>query len=282
MNPENLYQEQGSNDLIPFPGEFTKLVKLTLIAYKKNFSAFLSFSIIQAVPNIIVSLLIFFTIQNEINGLFNEIELAEEDISKILSLTVNFFSENSDFILVALLPLFIVNGIASVASNGGFLLGAAQFCNNEKVNSTFCLNYVFSRIHKLIAANLLVFLLFIIPIILMLFLVGIPLLIYLAVRLWFVNSSIMIENKNVFDSINNSWDLVQQRWWITLGTGFGILFLSQSAYIIVTSAITIIFSINPTSVISLLLNSFVSLFIIPVSTIATGIYYIGLRESKLN
>ena len=280
MNPENLHQEQGSNDLIPFPGEFTKLVKLTLNAYKQNFPAFLSLSIIQSVPNLIVSLLIFFTIQNDIVDLFNAIELAGEDFSITWTLMTNFFSENLNFILIALLPLFIVQGISSVVSNGGILLGSAQFCSQEKVSATICLNYVFSRVHKLIAANLLVFLLLIIPIILVLFIVGIPILIYLVVRLWFVNSSIMIENKNVFDSINNSWELVQQRWWVTFVTGLGILFLSGILNLILTSTISLIFSINPASVNSLFLNSFVSLFIIPISTIATGIYFIGLRESK--
>jgi len=270
----------NQNNLIPFPGEFTKLVKLTFEAYKKNFGAFLSLSIIQAVPNLIISLLIFFTIRTEITVLFINIENAEEDANLIWTLISNFLSKNSSFILIALLPLFLVSGISSLICSGGILLGSAQFCSNEKVSATICLNYVFSRIHKLIAANLLMILLLIIPIILILFIFGIPIFLFLAIRLWFVNSSIMLENKNVLDSINYSWELTQQRWWITFGTVFGIFCLSYFSQQIFFSIINSIFPV--TSVNSILLISLTSLFFIPLTTISTAIYFIGLRESKQN
>ena len=90
----------------------------------------------------------------------------------------------------------------------------------------------------------------------------------------------MLENKNVLDSINYSWELTQQRWWITFGTVFGIFCLSYFSQQIFFSIINSIFSV--TSVNSILLISLTSLFFIPLTTISTAIYFIGLRESKQN
>ena len=96
--------------------------------------------------------------------------------------------------------------------------------------------------------------------------------IYLIVRLLFINQAIVIDNKDVFSSLNTSWNLTENKWWNTF---FFILVLGIIAFAAHTPHLLIDF-LPLKGVYTFLVTTFIFTF----SNLALTFYYLELRKRK--
>lgn len=250
---------------LPRPGEIGKLISTSVNAYRANFFSFLTLALISSVPATILlsfgdGLLTYFTSFME-NDPINSSSLSEP---------------NWGFIV----PLMILAVIGEIISTAAIIFGSAQHMNDEKVNVATCISYSSSSIFRLIGVMLVFAIVLIIPGILSVFFVGIPILIFFIVKLWFLTCFVMVENAGITDAVRRSWSLVQSKWWITFGTGVVVIIIT-----IVTSAALSYIAVQLGSllgneVFTHVLRGLTTTLIAPFQAISTGIYFLGLRESK--
>ena len=206
----------------PKPGQLVDLVSLSFTAYKKNFKSFLILAAISGLPTLIIWFMIRTLFETELASLndlqrYNDTQLSENLMSEIKAIPI--------WKLFTLCFLIIIMFVTNLISGLSMVVGSAQFANAEKVSTVICLNYTLSRLWKLCLLSLFLIGLLIIPLILSLLLIGIPILVYLFVRWYFALPSLVLDNTSITASIQRSWDLVDGKWWITLGTGMVIFIL---------------------------------------------------------
>tara|TARA_B100000686_G_scaffold233283_1_gene240941 strand:+ start:6571 stop:7230 length:660 start_codon:yes stop_codon:yes gene_type:complete len=197
---------------------------------------------------------------------YTDTQLSENLMSEIKAIPI--------WKLFTLCFLIVIMFVTNLISGLSMVVGSAQFADAEKVSTVICLNYTLSRLWKLCLLSLFLIGLLIIPFILSLLLIGIPILVYLFVRWYFALPSLVLENTSITGSIQRSWDLVDGKWWITLGTGMVIFILMT---IPTYSLNLLLLSLNPESL-NLIAEVFVSTLISPFHAIATGLYFFSLKK----
>ena len=264
---ESGYEEQPW----PKPGQLVDLVSLSFTAYKKNFKSFLILASISGIPTLIIWFMIRTLFETELASLndlqqYTDTQLSENLMSEIKAIPI--------WKLFTLCFLIIIMFVTNLISGLSMVVGSAQFADAEKVSTVICLNYTLSRLWKLCLLSLFLIGLLIIPFILSLLLIGIPILVYLFVRWYFALPSLVLENTSITGSIQRSWDLVDGKWWVTLGTGTVIFILMT---IPTYSLNLLLLNLNPESL-NLIAEVFVSTLISPFHAIATGLYFFSLKK----
>ena len=254
-----------TDSALPRPGEIGKLISTSINAYRANFLSFLILALISSVPATILlsfgdGLLTYFTSFME-NDSINSSSLSEP---------------NWGFIV----PLMILAVIGEIISTAAIIFGSAQHMNDEKVNVATCISYSSSSIFRLIGVMLVFAIVLIIPGILSVFFVGIPILIFFIVKLWFLTCFVMVENAGIADAVRRSWALVQSKWWITFGTGAVVIIITLVASAVLSYIAVQLGSLFNNEFFTHLLTGLTTTLIAPFQAISTGIYFLGLRESK--
>lgn len=268
--PQNIQSDSiNKNPMIALPGEFIKLIMLTIKVCRFNIINFMYMSLVQAIPYLILVTLISLTISKEIYV---------SDSSSSLEINTSLLKEKTGFIIIVILPFIIINILAHLVSHGAMLLGTAQYYSGEKIDTVKCLNYSFSRLYKLVGLYLVLFFIFIIPIIASAFLIGIPILLYLLPKTYGAAPSIMLENTTVSQSIRTSWDVVKNKGMVTL-SAIILLFILLCMFELIGSLL--LGAVLGDSWIANVFTS--SLFVLltrPLWSVSNAIYYMRLREVK--
>jgi len=206
-------------------------------------------------------------------------------------------------VMFALVPLIAISQLfyflAVVGMGGTFIVCygaavvvAAQDIAVGKGSVRYSFGRATSRFWWLLGAYIGVIIIGIIPAILSVFLVGIPLLIWLGVALLFVAQAVLVEEVGPVQSISRSWNLVKGNWW----RSFGNMLLVAVAYYGITIVITLPFLILPlftdldTGVgifIALLIGSLIIWFLLlvvlmPFFFIVPTLLYLDFRATKEN
>ena len=270
--PQNMVQ----NTQLPAPGQLGKLIYFTLRTYRLNFGSFASLSLISGIPLFILSIYISLIIDSSIQSPeIGELEKFGEPF--LLQDVMDQLNWQNILILASLI---ILVWITSILSTAAIIFGAAQFIQDGKVSQVLCIDYALSCSIKLIGVSIALPILLIIPLLLSFILIGIPLLVFLLIRWNFAVCAVVLEDKGVINSLKRSWLLVTGNWWITFGTVLAVLVL-----IVIPSAVlglinTVISSFFENFLVSHILEGITTVVIIPFASIATGIYFLGLRMSK--
>ena len=250
---------------LPRPGEISNLISTSFDAYKSNASSFLALALISSIPATI-----FLAVGDDLFNYFSG--LMEDTTEK--SPTID---RPNWALIFPLLTLAILGEIVSTAS---IIFGSAQHMNKEKVGVSKCVSYSFSSIFRLISVVIIFALVLIIPGILSIFFIGIPLLIFLIVKFWFVSCFVIIENSGITEAFRGSWNLVKSKWWVTFGTGLIIIIITALASALMSFVTGQAGSLLDNEIITHVLRGIATTVIAPFQAISTGIYFLGLRESK--
>ncbi len=266
----------AQNTPLPAPGQIGKLIHFTLRTYRLNFVSFASLSLISGIPLLILSIYISLIIDSSIQS--PEIGELEQIVEPFLLQDVmNQLNWQNIFILISLI---ILVWITSILSTAAIIFGAAQFIQDGKVSQVLCIDYALSCSIKLIGLSIVLPILLIIPLLLSFILIGIPLLVFLLIRWNFAVCAVVLEGKGVINSLKRSWFLVTGNWWITFGTVLVVLVLIMIPSAVLGLITNVISSFLQNFLVSHILEGITTIVIIPFASIATGIYFLGLRISK--
>ena len=264
------------NTQLPAPGQIGRLIYFTLKTYRLNFGSFASLSLISGIPLFILSIYISLIIDSSIQSP----EIGELENFREPFLLQDVMAQLNWQNILVLLSLIILVWVTSILSTAAIIFGAAQFIQDGKVSQVLCIDYALSCSIKLIGLSIALPILLIIPLLLSFILIGIPLMVFLFIRWNFAVCAVVLEDKGVINSLKRSWSLVTGNWWITFGTVLAVLVL-----IVIPSAVlglinTFISSFFEHFLVSHILEGITTIIIIPFASIATGIYFLGLRMSK--
>jgi len=257
--------------LIPEPGKLVDLISISSYAYKENFKSFLALSLINGIPVLIIGIILRTILETDLVSLANFQSYNDSQLSE------NLMSDLKAIPMWKLLSIFIfilIGLVANLISVMAIIVGAAQFANSEKVSPIACLNYTLSKLGRLMLLSLFLIGLLIIPFLLSIMLIGIPILLYLFVRWYFSLPSMVLDNTGITRSIQMSWDLVDKRWWVTFGTGVVIVILMT----VPTYLLNLLSTNLNSDFILLLIDVCITTLVSPFQAIATGLYFLSLKN----
>ena len=166
-------------------------------------------------------------------------------------------------------PLGILAGGATIYAVARHFLGSPVLVQRSY-------EYAWARFPKLLGVTVLFLLILIIPFVLSIFIIGIPLLMFAIVVLFFATHAVTIEQLDPTDAVKRSWSVVQGNWWRTFG-----LFLAIT--LAITGAMLIIFfpagMFLPPALDVLLSTAFWTV-VTPLATIAITVLYFDIRVRK--
>ena len=264
--PINQTSEVPENDpSLPRPGEIGTLISTSINAYRANFLPFLALALISSVPATI-----FLSQGDGLITYFTDF-MGDDSVNSPNSDEPNW---------VLLIPLMLLAVFGEIISTASIIFGSAQHMNGEKVNVATCISYSFSSFFRLTGVMLVFVVVLILPTILSIFFIGIPILIFLIVKLWFVICFVMVENTGIITAVKRSWSLVVSKWWITFGTGAVVIIITALASATLSYVAVQLGSLLDNIAFSHALRGLTTTLIAPFQAISTGIYFLGLRKSK--
>ncbi len=136
--------------------------------------------------------------------------------------------------------------------------------------------YAWARFPKLLGAFALVMLILLVPLVLSIFIIGIPLLIFAIVVLLFATHAVAIEQLGPTDAVKRSWNVVQGNWWRTFGFFMAIMLAIIGATLIIFLPAGMFLP----PVLIVLLSTAFSAVVTPLVTIAITVLYFDIRVRK--
>ena len=254
-----------TDSVLPRPGEIGKLISTSINAYRANILPFLALALISSVPATI-----FLSQGDGLITYFTDF-MGDDSVNSPNSDEPNW---------VLLIPLMLLAVFGEIISTASIIFGSAQHMNGEKVNVATCISYSFSSFFRLTGVMLVFVVVLILPTILSIFFIGIPILIFLIVKLWFVICFVMVENTGIITAVKRSWSLVESKWWITFGTGAVVIIITALASATLSYVVVQLGSLLDNIALSHVLRGLTTTLIAPFQAISTGIYFLGLRKSK--
>ena len=257
------YLTPSGNEPPPLPqGGFGKLVDFTFSVYGGHLLPFILIALLPQIPILfggIASLM-------EIGPVFNlDFPAAQgEELSEPLPIYL--------FDVLGGLLSFAVGILASgamIQSVGRHFLGRPVLVQRSY-------EYAWARFPKLLGAFALVMLILLVPLVLSIFIIGIPLLIFAVVVLLFATHAVAIEQLGPTDAIKRSWNVVQGNWWRT----FGFFMAIMLAIIGATLIIFLPAGMFLLPVLIVLLSTAFSAVVTPLVTIAITVLYFDIRVRK--
>ena len=235
--------------------------------YKKDFLPFFALAMLPQIPLIILAM--------AVPGF---------DLAALLGFTVEDGGEAAGFSQLGSLSgtvvvLIIAMVLLTILSMGGIIHATGQHCLGRTVEFLPALRAAGSKFVPLLLAGLFLTLIVIIPAILAVFLIGIPVLIFLMVRLYFAFNALMLEDLSPADSILRSWRLVEGCWWRTFGIGivFVLLWFGANIGLLV---LNLILGAVGIPILGELLSITLGIVIAPFLTIGATVVYLDLRVRK--
>ena len=232
--------------------------------YKKDFLPFFGLAMLPQIPLIILVIVV-----------------PEFDPAALLGLTVVDEGEAAGFSQLGSLSgtvvvLIIAMVLLTILSMGGIIYATGQHYLGRTVEFLAAVQAAGNKIVPLLLAGLFMILIFIIPALLSVFLIGIPVLFFLMVRLYFAFNALMLENLSPADAISRSWRLVEGCWWRTFGIGV-IFFMLVFA---VTFAGSLVLLPLGNTALSGIASALISAVVAPFMHIGATIVYLDLRVRK--
>ena len=260
---EPAYLTPSGNEPPPLPhGGFGKLVDSTFSVYGGHLLPFILIALLPQIPILfggIASLM-------EIGPVFNlEFPAAQgEEPSEPLPIYL--------FDVLGGLLSFAVGILASgamIQSVGRHFLGRPVLVQRSY-------EYAWARFPKLLGAFALVMLILLVPLVLSIFIIGIPLLVFAVVVLLFATHAVAIEQLGPTDAIKRSWNVVQGNWWRTFGFFMAIVLAIIGATLIIFLPAGMLLP----PVLIVLLSTAFSAVVTPLVTIAITVLYFDIRVRK--
>ena len=179
-------------------------------------------------------------------------------------------------IAVAIIVGIIVAVIAYIVSSAGIITSVGHHYLEMPINFWVAARAGMRSVWRFILIGLLLFLIFIVPFLLMFILVGIPVLIYIFVRLLFAFHASVLEDLGPVDALSRSWNLVRGHWWRTFGIGtvFVLLVIAANIGMLV---LNFILGAAGIPILGELLSIALGVVITPFLTIGATVVYLDLR-----
>lgn len=228
---------------------------------------------------------------------FSNIEMHAMKLEEVIRLT--FFIYKNNFYLFFMLSfvvsaLFVISSVIPQPFNIVFVaigcvafvflksLGALVYCHDLlkiSLNAELCINWIIARWRSLLIGTLLFISVLILGIVLSLFIIGLPLLLYCLIAFQFYIYAILFQNSQGAHSLLLSRELILNNWWRV----FGIIM----AWTLLQSVIQVLFDITiqelnqSTSQVMLafygILKTAFFALILPIEILLTAILYFDLR-----
>ncbi len=181
------------------------------------------------------------------------------------------------------LPIYlfdVLGGLLSFAvgilASGAMIQSVGRHFLGRPVLVQRSYEYAWARFPKLVGAFALVMLILLVPLVLSIFIIGIPLLIFAVVVLLFATHAVAIEQLGPTDAVKRSWNVVQGNWWRTFGLFMAIVLAIIGATLIIFLPAGMFL---PPVLLALLSTAF-SAVVTPLVTIAITVLYFDIRVRK--
>ena len=181
------------------------------------------------------------------------------------------------------LPIYlfdVLGGLLSFAvgilASGAMIQSVGRHFLGRPVLVQRSYEYAWARFPKLVGAFALVMLILLVPLVLSIFIIGIPLLIFAVVVLLFATHAVAIEQLGPTDALKRSWNVVQGNWWRTFGLLAGITLAILGAALIIFLPAGMFLP----PVLIVLLSTAFSAVVTPIVTIAITVLYFDIRVRK--
>ena len=182
---------------------------------------------------------------------------------------------NLDAVQIAALVVSLVFDVIAVAA---IIHGVCRHFIGRPVLVSHSILYALRRSPYLLAAVALVILALLIPIVLSLFIIGIPLLVFLIIIWIFFFHTVVIEQHGPVGALRRSWAMVQGNWWRMFGAAAGIALTVFGA--VVLSALILRLGAGIAEPIGILLSISFSILFNPLPWIALTVLYLDMRVRK--
>ena len=181
------------------------------------------------------------------------------------------------------LPIYlfdVLGGLFSIAigilASGAMIQSVGRHFLGRPVLVQRSYEYAWARFPKLLGAFALVMLILLVPLVLSIFIIGIPVLIFAVVVLLFATHAVAIEQLGPTDAVKRSWNVVQGNWWRTFGYFMALMLAIIGASLIIFLPAG---GFLPPVLIVLLSAAF-SAAVTPLVTIAITVLYLDIRVRK--
>ena len=181
------------------------------------------------------------------------------------------------------LPIYlfdVLGGLLSFAvgilASGAMIQSVGRHFLGRPVLVQRSYEYAWARFPKLVGAFALVMLILLVPLVLSIFIIGIPLLVFAVVVLLFATHAVAIEQLGPTDAVKRSWNVVQGNWWRTFGLFMAIVLAIIGATLIIFLPAGMFL---PPVLLALLSTAF-SAVVTPLVTIAITVLYFDIRVRK--
>lgn len=241
-----------------------ELVGGAFAIYRKNPLPFFALALLPQIPLILLAILVPGVDLADIAG-FNVDEEGEA-----------FAFSQLGSLLGTVLVLLVAMIFLTLLSLGGIIHATGQHYLGRRVEFLPAVRAAGNRIVPLFVAGLLLVLIMIIPVLLSAILVGIPVLVFLTVRLYFALNALMLEDLGPTDAIKRSWRLVEGCWWRTFGIGIIFILLALAATLL-ASLLTLPVDILGSSFLSGLVSALAGALVTPFIYIGGTVVYLDLR-----
>ncbi len=174
------------------------------------------------------------------------------------------------------LPAILLSIALSILATGALIQSVGRHFLGRPVLVQRSYKYAWERFPKLLGAIALVVLILIVPAALSVFLIGIPLLIFAILAVFFVNHAVIVEQYGPVDAIKRSWNVIQGNWWRTLGFLVALTLPSIGAVLIIFVPAGIFLP----PLLIFLLSTVFSTIVTPLFAIAITVLYLNIRVRK--
>ena len=219
------------------------------------------------------------------------------DLGELISETFKVYGGNfRGFFLIALLAqvptlllqlspvtalslVFVLAAITlQILAEGAIVFAVASQNLGREISVGECYRRAVGRFSSLLLAVIVFFLALSFSALLMLIIIGIPLLFYLLVSLFFYPQAILLEGKGPLQALGRSRELVRGSWWRVFGIGitFVILLLILNIAVIIPASISGFSSSTAAAILSTIGGSVV----MPIGYIGATLVYFDLRIRK--
>lgn len=261
--PETPYLTPSGHEPPPLPnGGFGDLVDSTFSVYGGHFLPLLLIALLPQIPILFGGI----TSLMEIGPVFNLEFPAAQGEEPSEPLPIYLFDVLGGLLSIA---VGILASGAMIQSVGRHFLGRPVLVQRSY-------EYAWARFPKLLGAFALVMLILLVPLVLSIFIIGIPVLMFAVVVLLFATHAVAIEQHGPTAAVKRSWNVVQGNWWRTFGYFMALM-------LAIIGATLIIFLpagrfLPPVMIV--LVSAAFSTVVTPLITIAITVLYFDIRVRK--
>ena len=240
-----------------------QLISQTFHLYGKNFWQFILIGLPPQILGIAVLLLISDVPQGFTSGFTSEAtrEAAFEDLVEVAP---------------QMFILGIINAVATVVVLGATIHAVGKQYLGQTIDVMESLRKGFSKILILIAAMILIFVAFIVTAPFIVFLIGIPIGIFVAISWAFVFQAIMIEGKGPISALGASYNLVKGSRWRILGIGIVFILINFGIQVLISTVTSTVDGFSQP--LATVFSSIALALLAPVMFIGLTVVYFDLRS----